>query len=43
MRAGRRRMNQPRKRDYLLGDDHDEMHRLSIQHLTWQPKISAKL
>ena len=36
-------MNQPRKRDYPLGDDHDEMHRLSDSHLTWQPKISAKL
>jgi len=28
-------MNQPTDHDYLLGDDHDEMHRLQIQHQTW--------
>ena len=31
-------MNQPTDHDYLLGDDHDEMHRLQMQHQTWQPE-----
>ena len=31
-------MNQQTDHDYLLGDDHDEMHRLQMQHQTWQPE-----